>query len=217
MDTLLSARKSIWAPISYDFRKFFISVWSRQYLSVHRRLPCDVWKEEIRYCHGGAALWNRKGLAPSWTSLFGTGPLTWGVSALFETPEHWLKVAPSQKAHLTADSARLGANPVTNVTHFRALPSLGCKRIILLFRPLTIQDFPDWILASRSRACIESNVCLREIPTLENFLEEKLYRIGYLIGQLPCFSLSDCFEFPISEAHCTIVSLSYQSYFRRGP
>lgn len=203
MDTLFSARKSIWAPISHDFRNFFISVWLRWYPSVHRKLSLWCLKRDQVLSWWGCSLkqkrigtklqflvWNR---ASDLRSIQATTKGFW-KSALFETPE--LKVAPSQNAHLTADSARLGANSVTNVTHFCALPSFGCKRITLLFMPLMIQDFPDWILASRSRACNESNVCLREIPTLENFLEESLYHIGYLSGQLLCFSFLDCFEFP---------------------
>lgn len=79
MDTLFSARKSIWAPISYDFRKFFISVWLRWYLSVHRKLSLWCLKRD-QVLSWWVALWNRKGLAPSCSSSSGTGPLTWGVS-----------------------------------------------------------------------------------------------------------------------------------------
>lgn len=39
METLSSARRRIRAPISYDFRKFFVSVWSSLWLGVHKRLP----------------------------------------------------------------------------------------------------------------------------------------------------------------------------------
>lgn len=55
---------------------------------------------------------------------------------------------------------------ITNVTCFRVLLSFGCKRITVLFGPSVIWDFPDWIPPSSSRACIGSNVCLREILTL---------------------------------------------------
>lgn len=75
-----------------------------------------------------------------------------------ETPEHVLKVIPPQKAHVIADSARLAANPQSQVGFTLGGPTFTYKGDTFLLRPSVVQDFPDWIITCKSKAGIESEV-----------------------------------------------------------